>query len=65
MPYKYRIFDSFEEIEVSEETYDIYEDAECAAQQWLSDYSTGADVLALANEEYSDPDDADYEIIEL
>ncbi len=51
-------------IETLDETFDSYEDAEYEAQQWISDYSAGADVLQLAGEAYGDPDDVDYEIYE-
>lgn len=51
-------------IETLDETFASYEDAEYEAQQWISDYSAGADVLQLAGESYSDPDDVDYEIYE-
>lgn len=64
--YKFNIIDNLGEIvEISEDTYKTYEDAEYDAQQWISDYSAGADVLALAGEEYGDPDDVDYEVYEV
>jgi len=65
MPYKYVIFQYHNEIETSEETYETYKDAEYDAQQWISDYGAGAEVLELANEDYGDPEDVDYVIIEV
>ncbi len=51
-------------IETLEDSFDSYEDAEYEAQQWISDYSAGADTLQLAGRSFDDPDDIDYEIYE-
>lgn len=52
-------------VETLDETFDSYEDAKYEAQQCISDYSVGADVLRLAGEDYSDPNDIDYKIYEI
>lgn len=50
--YRFNIIDILTEdiIETSEDVYATYEEAEQDAQQWISDYGVGADVLALAGD---------------
>lgn len=65
--YRFNIIDILTEdiIETSEDVYATYEEAEQDAQQWISDYGVGADVLALAGEAFGNPDDVDYEVCEV
>ncbi len=50
---------------VGGEEFDTYEEAEEYSLVCSSDFSAGAEVLELAGEEFTDPDDIDYIVEEL
>ncbi len=51
--------------EESEEVYETESEAEDARDEWASDMEAGSDTLELAGESYTDPDDLEFEVVEV
>lgn len=48
-----------------DEVFDSYEEASDYARESYNDFSSGAEVLDLAGETYTDPADVDFEVEEI
>ena len=57
--------DVIESYDDDDELFDSYEDAEWEAMESSNSFATGAEVLELAGEDFTDPDSAEFVVAEL
>lgn len=50
---------------IERDEYDTEEEAQIALNEYLENFAAGAETLELAGRDYIDPDDVDFELVEL